>query len=503
MGAVIERAVNWAVAIANDNSHGYDQNSRWGVDYDCSSLVISAFEQAGVKVKTGGATYTGDMRPVFLRYGFSDVTGQINLSNGSGLKRGDVLLNTTHHTALVVTDGGGTIVNASINENGKKGDQTGKEIYTRGYYNYPWNYVLRYTGDDSVAPAASTTTGTNTEKPHSLSDKYGTGGNTIREDFSLSRDEKYKLLADGVDISSYAGGLSWQNTIDELATKLSFEVAKSSTKYVNTYTPQIGSIINFFTNVEIFRGIVIDVDDGSETVNKYTVCDFGWYLNKSKETYQFNNMTAYKAIKKVCEDFNIPIDSIPELNTEIKQIYVDKAVSDIISNILELCGGGYNYDMTPQGLRIYKYGDIYAYPEFRITPNTPLIYSPSLRGGVSHSVSIEDMKNSIKVITEADNVYTVQTVLKDTDSIYKFGVLQEVVKIDPEKENAQTVAKSKLAELNKQSETFSFEIIEAVDSYTRAGMAMDIDDVRYLIEGTSHSITNGIHHVKVDLRKFV
>ena len=508
MGAVIESAVNWAVAIANDNSHGYDQNSRWGVDYDCSSLVISAFEQAGVKVKTGGATYTGDMRPVFLRYGFSDVTRQINLSNGNGLKRGDVLLNTVHHTALVVTDGGGTIVNASINENGKtkggkKGDQTGKEIYTRGYYNYPWNYVLRYTGDDSVAPASSTTTGTNTEKPHSLSDKYGTGGNTVREDFSLSRDEKYKLLADGVDISSYAGGLSWQNTIDELATKLSFEVAKSSTKYVNTYTPQIGSIINFFTNVEIFRGIVIDVDDGSETVNKYTVCDFGWYLNKSKETYQFNNMTAYKAIKKVCEDFNIPIDSIPELNTEIKQIYVDKAVSDIISNILELCGGGYNYDMTPQGLRIYKYGDIYAYPEFRITPNTPLIYSPSLRGGVSHSVSIEDMKNSIKVITEADNVYTVQTVLKDTDSIYKFGMLQEVVKIDPEKENANTVAKNKLAELNKQSETFSFEMIEAVDSYTRAGMVMDIDDSRYLIEGTSHSITNGIHHVKVDLRKFV
>ena len=129
------------------------------------------------------------------------------------------------------------------------------------------------------------------------------------------------------------------------------------------------------------------------------------------------------------------------------------------------------------------------------------IYSPVC--GVSHSVSIEDMKNSVKVITEADNVYTVQTVLKDTDSIYKYGVLQEIVKIDPEKENAQTVAKSKLAEMNKQSETFSFEMIEAVDSYTRAGMIMDIDEVRYLIEGTTHSITNGIHHVKVDLKKII
>ena len=66
MGAVIESAVNWAVKIANDNSHGYDQNSRWGPNYDCSSLVISAFEQAGCKVKSGGATYTGNMKSVFL-----------------------------------------------------------------------------------------------------------------------------------------------------------------------------------------------------------------------------------------------------------------------------------------------------------------------------------------------------------------------------------------------------------------------------------------------------
>jgi hypothetical protein len=37
-------AINWAVAIANDDSHGYDQTNRWGPDYDCSSLVIQAYE---------------------------------------------------------------------------------------------------------------------------------------------------------------------------------------------------------------------------------------------------------------------------------------------------------------------------------------------------------------------------------------------------------------------------------------------------------------------------
>ena len=50
-----EKAVTWAIRIANDPAHGYDQDNRWGPDYDCSSLVISAWQQAGVPVKTKGS----------------------------------------------------------------------------------------------------------------------------------------------------------------------------------------------------------------------------------------------------------------------------------------------------------------------------------------------------------------------------------------------------------------------------------------------------------------
>ncbi|MCK9479981.1 MAG: hypothetical protein M0R40_10875 [Firmicutes bacterium] len=311
-----------------------------------------------------------------------------------------------------------------------------------------------------------------------------------------------KLFADGVDITSAAGNLSWQNTIDELATTMSFDMAKSDAKHTNIYLPKEGSIIRLYTNTEIFKGIVLSIDDGGENVNEYTVCDFGWYLNKSKETYQFNAMPAYKAIHKVCSDFNIEIDSIPDLTKKITKIYFDKTISDILKDILELCGGGYNFDVTPKGLRIYAVGSIYAYPEFKISPNTQLIYSPLLRGNVSHSVSIEDMKNSVKVITEKDGNYSVRETLKDDGNISKYGLLQEVVKIDPEKENANTVANKKLSELSKPKENYSFEIIEAVDSYTRAGYMITVDGVNYIIEGSSHSIKNGIHYAKLDLQKF-
>lgn len=311
------------------------------------------------------------------------------------------------------------------------------------------------------------------------------------------------IYADGINITSAVGNLSWQNTIAELATTMSFEIAKSEAQHTNIYLPHEGSIIQMHTNDEIFRGIVLTVDDGSKTSNKYTVCDFGWYLNKSKETYQFNAMPAHKAIRKVCGDFNIEIDSIPELSTKITKIYFDKTISEILKDILEICGGGYNLDVTPKGLRIYKIGSIYAYPEFRLSPNTQLIYSPLLRGNVSHSVSIEDMKNSVRVITEKDGNYSVKATLKDDNLISKYGLLQEVVKIDPEKENANNVAQQKLSELSKTKETFSFEIIEAVESYTRAGYVISVDGANFIIEGSGHSIENGIHYVKLDLRRQV
>lgn len=147
----IEKAVTWAIKIAQDPAHGYDQTHRWGPDYDCSSLMISAWQQAGVKVKDAGATYTGNMLPAFLRCGFEDITAEVNLSTGAGLQRGDVLLNVQHHTAMCI--GSGKIVHASINERGgatggKTGDQTGREICVRSYYKYSkgWDKVLRYVG---------------------------------------------------------------------------------------------------------------------------------------------------------------------------------------------------------------------------------------------------------------------------------------------------------------------------------------------------------------------
>ena len=143
----IQKAIEWAVSIANDSRHGYDQKNRWGPDYDCSSLVISAYKQAGVPLT---CTYTGDMLKDMLSKGFVIVHGTT--------QPGDVLLNVTKgHTALYI--GNNKLVQASISENGtahagKAGDQTGREINVCTYYDFPWEYALRYSEERATDNAA-------------------------------------------------------------------------------------------------------------------------------------------------------------------------------------------------------------------------------------------------------------------------------------------------------------------------------------------------------------
>ena len=144
MRSKIEAATTWMENLAADNSHGYAWGG-WGPqDYDCGHAVITAWEQAGVPVKSkGGASYTGDMRRAFLACGFKDVTESVNLTTGEGIRRGDVLLNEREHTAQAT--GLNRVVHARSSEgNTIPGDQSGNEIRVQAYWDYPWDCVLRY-----------------------------------------------------------------------------------------------------------------------------------------------------------------------------------------------------------------------------------------------------------------------------------------------------------------------------------------------------------------------
>ncbi len=142
-GTYVERALQSAFQIAGDDTHGYSQQRRWGnPDYDCSSFVISCWQNAGVDVRGAGAGYTGNMRRAFTSTGlFEWVPGNPRVED---LRPGDVLLNESVHTEMYIGDG--KMIGAHGDRDGRGGDSGGKEINVVNYHG-GWQGYLRYIGD--------------------------------------------------------------------------------------------------------------------------------------------------------------------------------------------------------------------------------------------------------------------------------------------------------------------------------------------------------------------
>lgn len=159
--------------MCEDSRFGYSWAERWGAasetwtvggktfdiavgDYDCSSSTITAWRKALTGTKYAalldGATYTGNMRMVFLASGlFEWKPASYNAQPG------DLWLNEANHVAMCQPNG--RLSEFSSSETGgiygQRGDQTGWESHVCGWYSYPWDGVLHYNGgaDDDLADA--------------------------------------------------------------------------------------------------------------------------------------------------------------------------------------------------------------------------------------------------------------------------------------------------------------------------------------------------------------
>lgn len=172
-------AVDFALRIANDNSHGYSQavRSLYNIinpkSFDCSSLALTAYYYAlqknGLTAQANylkaNCSYTGNMLKM-LNAGF-DIVARNQTAHAQMIK-GDLELNTTHHVAMAI--GKDNIVHARSSEGTKDTrDNSGNEIRTQPWYLYShgWTHRLRFTGKGidfskliSTSESKSTTTTT-------------------------------------------------------------------------------------------------------------------------------------------------------------------------------------------------------------------------------------------------------------------------------------------------------------------------------------------------------
>ena len=155
--------------MVDDDRNGYSWDERYGEpgawkeleidgrtyryqlgDRDCSSSATEAWQLALWHTRFAGvldgATYTGNIREVFVNSGLFEVWDTSSTSADTG----DLYLNDGCHVAMCQSPADpDTLSEFSGNEfggitGGQRGDQTGWEGHVQGFYDYPWNCTLHY-----------------------------------------------------------------------------------------------------------------------------------------------------------------------------------------------------------------------------------------------------------------------------------------------------------------------------------------------------------------------
>ena len=323
----------------------------------------------------------------------------------------------------------------------------------------------------------------------------------------------YRTIVKEIDVTNYIRDLTWRDSIDTLGVEVSFELAvnKFDKNLSFLYDITLGDPVQIINDKgeTLIQAIIVSENPNGKTTS-FTAYDMAWYLNKSTVIKQFKKMIGNDCIKSLCKEIGIKVE-VSGLDTKIDKIYKDKSISDVIKDIIEQCSQfnskKFFIEYDKDTLRIMPYKKIKIVGQFEMQKDKFININENI-GGVSLSKSIVDMKNSILVITQ--NKEAVRTVGKeqDSESIKKYGMLQEVVTLD-EKEfkKANLVAKNELKKLNKITEDFSIDVLG--DDKVKSGRVIDIDlplfnlKGEYLIKESSHTVQNGIHRINLKLEVFM
>jgi len=271
---------------------------------------------------------------------------------------------------------------------------------------------------------------------------------------------------------------------------------------------EVGSLFQIMTkNGEIvLKGIITDFEQSEENVFRYSGYDCGFYINQNEIIEQFKSMKISDALKKLCQNYSIPVGDIPEISATVTEIFKDKKLSDVIKTLIDLakskgaikdvytsCATG-KFEVKQYETITDLSGELVD--AFSMSSEKS-IHNPTIK------VSMQELRNRIMVAdNSAENIKRIQ--VEDAESISKYGLLCEVETVDTSKtNNLQKIASDKLKELNVLSKTIDVSMLG--DYRMHKGVIMPIDCEKFgikgsfLIKSSKHTIDGKTERVAVSL----
>lgn len=308
------------------------------------------------------------------------------------------------------------------------------------------------------------------------------------------------IVIENEDASKKIGTITIEETVDELATQITF---KSFEKFT------IGSKIKMSEkNVIIFIGIITDKQQTDREIS-YTAFDFAFYLNKSKTIKQFNNINSKNAIESVLAEFNVEIGEVPNLNVNIKKIYLENTINEIIEDILVQNSNETNKiylkEVQENKLYIYEKGTKKIKDDIEININKNKIkVLKSISKNYTFTESMQEMKNKIIVAIGGEESVKKLAEVKDTSNITKYGLLTEIKNIDEkDASKAKNIAEKTLNKLNKIATNYQIETLGSFELKRGRIITLSFANFsgKFFIQNLTHNINKDVHTTNLTIEK--
>jgi len=316
------------------------------------------------------------------------------------------------------------------------------------------------------------------------------------------------------DITPLVGSITWDSNLSMMAV-MEFDIHWTDAKLFPANPCDLGDVaILMKDGEEVYRGVIVTEAKSGRAAIKYTVYDYAWYLGKSKSVYQFNKITASQAITKILKDFGMLIGSVPQMGTIIDEIYLEKSPAEIIEDIYKrherASGKRYNVEMRQGKIYFEEMKDLVITGTFKLAENIDPVDVLANPLGADRTRTIESMRNRVKILIERDEKektkpkYEVVATAQDENLIKKYGLVEDVFKIDAEDAaKAREVARILLKRLARIHETNSIKLMG--DVAFKAGRLFDVTEPvtgmqsRFMITAAKHEVKNQIHTMQLEL----
>lgn len=313
--------------------------------------------------------------------------------------------------------------------------------------------------------------------------------------------------SDLIDISNFCGNIIRRSTQHEVSEELDFNIIHDDVYKLST-TIEEGDIIILKSNDKILLKAVLITREIAQRKETTIRCfDFGYYLNKNEDAYQFDSSVSDN-MKKIMNDYGIKIGNIVEIPTIFKKV-TRGTLSTIINEMLELAekeqGKKYIWEMREDAFFLEELDTnvvTYTSDEILTSSNDAENINKYL-GKIRRKVSIEGLYNAIKVAGESKNKVRDLAYKEDAETIKKYGKMQKLEFLDKgDYGKAASIAINQLATLNKVQDNLTITLLGNDDC--RANRVLEITDTvtgakgKYLIVGCTHNI-NDIHLMDLEL----